>query len=93
MPRFEVPCFQTRVFKTGVKVASRRNWRSYLIIYILLVTLHNHLNPKQAGTFGLSMGRGGVESTHHGFRAPVYLISLQIIQKWSQMKAGIFIYM
>ena len=22
MPRFEVPCFQTRVFKTGVKVAS-----------------------------------------------------------------------
>ena len=52
-----------------------------------------YFNPKRAGIFWRSKSRGGVESTHHGFRAPVYLISLQIIQKWSQMKAGIFIYM
>ena len=34
----------------------------------------------------------GVESTHHSFHAPVYVISMQMIQKWFQMIAGIFIY-
>ena len=51
------------------------------------------LTLKEPEYFGDLKAGGGVESTHHGFRAPVYLISLQIIQKWSQMKAGIFIYM
>ena len=36
------------------------------------------LNPKRAGIFWRSKSRGGVESTHHGFRAPVLSISMQI---------------
>ena len=40
--------------------------------------LFAHINPKQAGTFGLSMGRGGAESAHRCLRAPVLLISMQI---------------
>ena len=53
---------------------------------------HLLVNPNQAGTFWLSKDRGGVESTPSGLHAPVLLISMQFIQKLSQIKAGIFIY-
>ena len=50
-------------------------------------------NPNQAMLFGQSKSRGGAESAPYGIRAPILLFVMEIIHKWSQMKADIFIYM
>ena len=66
-----------------------------LIDHFLLSKLISKLsfNPKRAGIFWRSKSRGGVESTRSSFRAPVLSNSMQIVHKWSQMKADIFTYM
>ena len=51
------------------------------------------LTLKRLGYFWSSKVQGGLNQPPLSFCAPVLPISIQIIHKWSQMRAGIFIHL
>ena len=56
-------------------------------------SLKKILTLKEPEYLGDLKAGGGRNHPAVVFRAPVWLISMQIIHKWSQMKADIFIYL